>query len=119
MKKTFTLIELLVVIAIIAILAGMLLPALNSSREKARSASCLNNQKALISYWMTYADESDQWIMPRMFDKGIVPYKEPFKKLVNQGMVLAYSYRDDNGKYYYPKEVACTTLHTTCKYSDI
>ncbi len=40
-----------------------------------------------------------------LFDAGLVSCDEPFKKLVNQGMVLAYSYRDDNGKYYYPKEV--------------
>lgn len=40
-----------------------------------------------------------------LFDAGLVSTDEPFKRLVNQGMVLAYSYRDDNGKYYYPKQV--------------
>lgn len=40
-----------------------------------------------------------------LFDAGLVSTDEPFKRLVNQGMVLAYSYQDDNGKYYYPKQV--------------
>ena len=60
-KHYFTLIELLVVIAIIAILAAMLMPALQQARERGRSATCLSNQKQLGTFAQFYMDNYDGW----------------------------------------------------------
>ncbi len=54
--RSFTLIELLIVVAIIAILAGMLLPALNKARERARTASCTSNIKQCLTSHAMYAN---------------------------------------------------------------
>ena len=67
MKKYFTLIELLVVIAIIAILAGMLLPALNNARVRGRAAKCMSNMRQMMNASLIYAGDHDDMLPPTYF----------------------------------------------------
>ena len=67
MKKNFTLIELLVIVAIIAILAGMLLPALNSAGNKAREIKCTGNLKQIGLAFGMYFNDDNEYFMPNSF----------------------------------------------------
>ncbi len=69
-QSAFTLIELLVVIAIIAILAAMLLPALQGARDRAKGTSCISRQKQVVTAIMNYADDWDSFRPPGSFKHG-------------------------------------------------
>ena len=73
-RGAFTLIELLVVIAIIAILAGMLLPALSKVKSKGQVTFCLNNVKQLQMAWQMFTDENDDMMPLTELDNGGPPH---------------------------------------------
>ncbi len=88
-SRGFTLIELLVVIAIIAILAGLLLPALASAKKKGQGSVCINNQKQWGLALQLYAGENDE-NMPYAWGTGALPNTaQPYYNATSGGSLLS------------------------------
>jgi len=110
--KGFTLIELLIVIAIIAILAAMLLPALNKVRQTAQSVNCLSNQKQLMLSLLCYGDSYHSWTPELLGNSEVSAEKTYYTKHLAQGGFLGVQIPStalDTDKITRLKQIRCVT----------
>ena len=98
-KRRFSLIELLVTIAVIAILAGLLLPALNAAREKGRGIACMANLKQIGMFLLSYADDNDSW-SPQAIDTAF-----------QSGSATITQTWQDRLMFYYMPNIPVSNLH--------